>query len=68
MTGKPDAAADWRGKIYDEATHQWIDAEPVPASADTPAADTPATPVRRGRPGASAETSGTAESLQSAPE
>ena len=31
MTGKPDAAADWRGKIYDEATHQWLDADPAPA-------------------------------------
>lgn len=59
---------DWRGKCYDASTHQWIDAEPVPASADTTAADTPATPMRRGRPGASAETSGTAESPQSASE
>lgn len=58
-------APDWRGKRYDERTHQWIDAEPAPVSADAPAADTPATPVRRGRPGASAEP---AESNPSAPE
>lgn len=40
MSGKPDNAPDWRGKLYDEATHQWIDAEPelaaVPESAAEP--------------------------------
>ena len=40
----PDAAPqpDWRGKIYDAASHQWVDAPPpASAQADTPAA-TPA--------------------------
>lgn len=61
-------APDWRGKRYDEKTHQWTDAEPAPADAPAApvlAADVPAGPVRRGRPGASADT---AESNPSAPE
>ena len=37
MTGKPDAAADWRGKVYDEATHQWVDADPAAPADPEPA-------------------------------
>lgn len=39
MSGKPDTAPDWRGKIYDEATHQWVDAEPALAAVPEPTAE-----------------------------